>query len=400
MTQIWRTALYQQIAAEDAALYIPNSAQTKAPNHKQPRYQVYNLQLRGAEDKPLYIAANDFFLPLASSLLKCQDNLLDFRGLHVDEAAFRRWIGDFENAFSLYSSVSKNFPKLADKWKKDQTPWGVGVLERPRVVIVKIDTTKKTPERLYHLVAVYPNQKNKNEFKFFTGSWQQIIEKIEIWWALKDAGGGGESSSPRLPAEITQLSGHPYIEIMFRQQIKTLRPEQSRPLFSEFSFKLMDKVESIEDDRAGVEPISLGDLKRYARVLKDVFLKDNKPFTFHRGKVSTAYNDWERGYKLWCLASTVAEGERVFRALLSVQGHKFNDVRMTSSSNRNPAKAYPTKPPQKEVLGQKKNLALRRGEAELEFRWARLVLPLCHEKVVLVSNEPKIPVDPRLTTTS
>ncbi|WP_235526643.1 hypothetical protein [Nostoc piscinale] len=70
------------------------------------------------------------------------------------------------------------------------------------------------------------------------------------------------------------------------------------------------------------ETITRSDAERLAREIKTVFA--TPPFTWNKGKFKCTYTDKERGYELKLLVTSKAEGERIIKAVLSIQNHPFD----------------------------------------------------------------------------
>jgi hypothetical protein len=69
---------------------------------------------------------------------------------------------------------------------------------------------------------------------------------------------------------------------------------------------------------------------------------------------------------------------------------------MGIGASRNPAKKYPIAPPKKKVLNEEKKLPNERQTGIVTFRWAKLVLPMTKETIILCSRENRMRVDERL----
>ena len=158
----------------------------------------------------------------------------------------------------------------------------------------------------------------------------------------------------------------------------------------------MDQIE-YEGLLPGKSVISLGDIKRYANAVERIFNPTpDKPYTIKRGRGSYTYNNWALGYKLWLLGNSASEAERVFKDVLKIQNHIFDEIYMGVGASRNPAKKYPITQPKKKVIGEDKAVANQRQTGNITFRWAKLVLPMTKETLILVSREPRMRVDERL----
>ena len=340
-------------------------------------------------EEPLIIAGNDAQIALQASLLRAVDQLLTVRGLGAFN--FPEWARQFELGFDKFQSPE--LKKMRDGKKKEVWP-GIERENRPKILELKpLDNNKKLLDIDFKLVQFFPNRHHKDEWKLFTGSYREIAQQILNWWNQKE--GEGEAGSLRLTSDISQLSKHPYKSLHFKEEPKSGRI--GTPLKTDISFRLMDQQEWEGLLPGNSSIISITDIKRYAKSVERIFNSNpDKPYSFQRGRGSYMYNNWPLGYKLWLLANSATEAERVFKDVLGIQNHKFDELYMTIAASRNPAKAYPITPPKKKILNEEKALPNRRQTGKVVFRWAKLVLPMSKDTLVLSSREPRMRVDEKL----
>lgn len=349
-------------------------------------FDVYQLDFGRLDDEPpLVIAGNDAQIALQASLLRALDQLLVVRG--IGPFNFQVWAKEFENGFvSFQGSSELKKMRIKEVWPS------VAKEDRPRIVELKSANTKSEGWD-FRVVQFFPDRSDKEAWNIFTGSYREIAQQIINWWNQKEGGGGGGVSS-RLTSDISQLSKHPYISLYFREIPASGRT--GTPLESEISFRLMDQIEyeGLIPDKS---VISIADIKRYAKAVERVFNSTpDKPYIIKRGRGSYTYNNWPLGYKLWLLANSASEAERVFKDVLKIQSHTFDEIYMGIGASRNPAKAFPIVQPKKKVLNEDKALPNRRQTGDITFRWAKLVLPMCKESLILCSREARMRVDERL----
>ncbi|MEG4807933.1 hypothetical protein QUA82_09910 [Microcoleus sp. F8-D3] len=348
-------------------------------------FDVYSMDFGRLDDEPpLIIAGNDAQIALQSSLLRAVDQLLGVRG--VGPFNFSVWAKEFENGFSSFDGP----PELKKMRAKEVWP---GVKKENRPKIVELKPIKTATEWDFHAALLFPDRSIKTDWKIFTGSYRDIAREILNWWNQKEGAEAG-GVSPRLKSDISKLSKHPYISLYFREPPKSGRG--GTPLESEMSFKLMDKQE-YEGLIPGSELISLADIKKYANAVGRIFNSNqDKPYQIQRGRGSYTYNNWNLGYHLWLLANSASEAERVFKDVLKIQNHTFNEIYMGVGASRNPAKKYPITPPTKKVLNEDKALPNQRQTGIVTFRWAKIVLPMTKDCLIIVSRERRSQVDERL----
>ena len=350
-------------------------------------FDVWELDFGRLDDEPpLIIAGNDAQIALQSSILRAIDQMLTVRGLGPFN--FQVWAKEFENGFSSFQGGS---PELKKMQAKEVWP-GVKKENRPKIIVLK--PAKGVTMRDFHVVQLLPNREIKNEWQLFTGSYREICQQIIAWWNQKVGGETSGGSKPRLTSDISQLSKHPYISLFFKEPPNSGR--DGTPLESEISFRLMNQIE-YEGLLPNKSVISLADIKKYAKVIERIFNSTpDKPYTIARGRGSYTYNNWPLGYKLWLLGNSAVEAQRVFKDVLSIQNHTFDEIYMGVGASRNPAKKYPNTQPLKKVVGEDKPLPNQRQTGKVTFRWAKLVLPMTKGTFILASREPRMRVDERL----
>ncbi|TAE66791.1 MAG: hypothetical protein EAZ86_19330 [Oscillatoriales cyanobacterium] len=353
-------------------------------------FDVYELDFGRLDDEPpLVIVGNDAQIALQASLLRALDQMLTSRGLGFFN--FWEWAKRFEVGFEGFDS-----PELKKmRGGKNKEVWP-GVKREDRPLIRELKPSDVLGDIDFKLVQFFPNRSEKEEWKIFTGSYREISQQIIIWWNQKEAGAGSGGVASRLTSDISQLSKHPYISLYFRELPNSAGSRGGTQLESEISFRLMDMVE-YEGLIPGKSVISIADIKRFKNTIERTFnATPDKPYQIQRGRGSYTYNNWPLGYKLWLLGNSAAEAERVFKDILKIQNHTFDEIYMGVGASRNPAKKYPIAQPKKKVVGEDKSLPNQRQTGIVTFRWAKLILPMTKETFILVSRETRTKVDERL----
>jgi hypothetical protein len=117
------------------------------------------------------------------------------------------------------------------------------------------------------------------------------------------------------------------------------------------------------------ETIGRSDSERYAREIKSVFA--TPPFVWNKGRFKYTYSDKERGYELKLLVTSKGEGERITRAVLSIQNHTFDrDYGQFIDNDR----SYPSSPGTHRVYGRTVKKFVRRPTVDVKFRFAQLLI--------------------------
>ncbi|MCC3506236.1 MULTISPECIES: hypothetical protein [unclassified Microcoleus] len=352
-------------------------------------FDVYELDFGRLDgEPPLMIAGNDAQIALQASLLRAIDQMLEFRGL--GSFNFWEWAKRFEIGFEGFES-----PELKKmRGGKNREVWP-GVNREDRPLIRELKPSEALGDIDFKLIQFFPNRNDKSEWKLFPGSYREIAQQIAIYWNQKEGGVSGGVTS-RLTSDISQLSKHPYISLYFRELPASAGGRGGTQLESEISFRLMDMIE-YEGLIPNKSVISIADIKRFKNSIERIFnATPDKPYQIQRGRGSYTYNNWPLGYKLWLLGNSASEAERIFKDILRIQNHTFDEIYMGVGASRNPAKKYPISQPKKKVVGEDKSLPNQRQTGIVTFRWAKLVLPMTKETFILVSRETRTKVDERL----
>ncbi|MBO1055961.1 MAG: hypothetical protein HEQ27_05295 [Dolichospermum sp. JUN01] len=164
-----------------------------------------------------------------------------------------------------------------------------------------------------------------------------------------------------LPVDVHQSNTafKPQVHIHFQERFPYLA-DRLRPVRGQISFVLMN--ESSEDySRAKAAILATAIKQEFATPI----------FVWEKGKFYYYYRDKDRGYDLRLLVKSKAEGERVAKAVLGIQGHLFNDDFSDYVTNERP---YPSNPGTHKVYGQTQPKPVRRPTADVRFRYAQLLL--------------------------
>jgi hypothetical protein len=352
-------------------------------------FDVYELDFGRLDDEPpLTIAGNDAQIALQASLLRAIDQMLNSRGLGYFN--FQEWVQQFEGGFEGFDSPE--LKKMRGGKVKEVWP---GVKREERPLIKELKPSDKLGEIDFKLVQFFPNRNNKEDWKLFSGSYREISQQIINWWNQKEGGEATSAAAPKVKSDISKLTRHPYIHLFFKE-LPTGRGGTGTQLESDMTFRLMDKQE-FDGLIPGATTISIADIKKFASTISKIFNSNpDQAYQFQRGRGSYSYCDWNKGYHFRLLANSAAEAERVFKDVLKIQNHQFDEMYMGVGANRNPAKRYPITPPKKKVLNEEKPLPNQRQTGFVTFRWAKLGLPVTNDSLILVSREPRMRVDERL----
>lgn len=164
--------------------------------------------------------------------------------------------------------------------------------------------------------------------------------------------------------ELDELAGvkfKPQVQLFFQesQTASTYDPEYY-PIKGEISFRLMDET-SASMTRKKAESLALNIKKKFANPL----------FVWEKGWYYCSYRDLERGYQLKLLVKNKAEGEKVVKRVLEIQGHTFDaDFFQFSEHER----TYSPVPSTSEIYGKTRKNKRVRPRADVKFRHAKLLI--------------------------
>lgn len=188
---------------------------------------------------------------------------------------------------------------------------------------------------------------------------------------------GGDESEGKQGIE---RGGHPEVKLWFFENVADVTPGYSR-LKGEISFDLMHLVDSSNLIKKGQSQlIKESDIKALSTKIKSLF---NQNFKWERGKKILVYHDWARGYDFKIACKAEAEGLRIIKEVLKIQGHEIRNEYL--KLNQLVGTPKPTIPAVKEeeVLGKKRKHKRYRPESTVYYAYATLHLPSYGQKIAL-----------------
>lgn len=155
------------------------------------------------------------------------------------------------------------------------------------------------------------------------------------------------------------LKYRPNITLYFREDALDTDPD-FHPLRTQISFRLVDETETT---------ISKAKLTTLANKIKTEF-GGNIAYKWHKGKTLCLYKEPEKGYRLQIYAYSTSEGKEVIGKILDLQNHTPNWEHLIVNESDQPASAYPTLPPTKQILGEMTRMPRRRPVGYVRFERA------------------------------
>lgn len=167
------------------------------------------------------------------------------------------------------------------------------------------------------------------------------------------------------------VSFKPQVKLYFRERY-TLETDRTAPGRGEITFRLMNESAATYTRAKAVE---------LAKDIKREFA--NPIFVWKKGIHYYYYRDHEKGYDLRLLVTSKAEGERLARNILQIQGHAFSS---TNVDYLDTDRLYPSNPGTQLVYGRQVKKPVKRPVVDVRFRHAQLFLNGRHTVINLVST--------------
>jgi hypothetical protein len=163
----------------------------------------------------------------------------------------------------------------------------------------------------------------------------------------------------------------PQVKLYFRERYTTTT-DRTAPGRGEITFRLMNETSQTYSRAKAVE------------MAKDIKREFATPiFVWEKGIHYYYYKDFDRGYDLRLLVKSKAEGERLARNVLQIQGHPFSG---TNVDFLDTDKLYPANPGTQLVYGSQVKKPVKRPIVDVRFRHAQLFLNGRQKVINLVST--------------
>ncbi|MEG4047814.1 hypothetical protein [Microcoleus sp. Pol17_C1] len=193
----------------------------------------------------------------------------------------------------------------------------------------------------------------------------------------KIKGGDSEEESGKQGIE---RAGHPEVKLWFFEKAADVTPGYTR-LKGEISFDLMNFVDSSNLAKSGISQlIKESDIKKLSAQIKTIFTEN---FKWERGTKIVVYHDWGRGYAFKIACKSEAEGVRIVKEVLKIQGHEIKTEFLKLNQPIGTPKPTIPAPKDEEVLGKKRKHKRYRPECTVYYSYATLHLPSYGQKIAL-----------------
>jgi hypothetical protein len=152
----------------------------------------------------------------------------------------------------------------------------------------------------------------------------------------------------------------PQVCLYFREPLDEVDPD-FQPLRAQIQFRLMDETET---------SLSKTKLTTLANKVKSEFVIGNSGYKWRKGKTLCKYTDQDKGYSLQIYAFSVNEGKQIISKVLDLQNDSPDWEKLTINESDLPSGAYPTLPPQRNILGKATRLPRKRPVGNVSFQRA------------------------------
>lgn len=152
----------------------------------------------------------------------------------------------------------------------------------------------------------------------------------------------------------------PQVCLYFKEPLDEVDPD-FHPLRAQIQFRLMDETET---------SITKAKLTTIANRVKSEFATGGRGYKWRKGKVLCRYQDPERGYSLQIYAFTITEGKEVVNKVLDLQSHSPDWEKFLVTESDSPSTAYPTLPPNRNILGKATRIPRKRPVGNVIFQRA------------------------------
>lgn len=164
-----------------------------------------------------------------------------------------------------------------------------------------------------------------------------------------------------IPEHQRDVKYKPQVKLYFQERLTVSSPgDRGRGARQEITFRLMDKSS---------DTISRADAERLATAIKRDLTKPL--LIIEKGKYKATYLDDEHGYDFRLLVENEAEGIRVVKKILEIQGHSYNDDYFQFVKNN---RTYSMTPGTHRIYGQTINKPVLRPTVPVRFRYAQLLI--------------------------
>ncbi|CDM97478.1 hypothetical protein [Limnospira indica] len=351
----------------------------------QPNWDVYQLQPdRKNPDYKLLMAGSESALALQLSQLGWMEKMIDHL-LNASDLKFDDWFDAWAAGYpELRYRSNPKLPNLSTNYPArnlrnsdgDTIPrWRGDASSRPAYIEWHPSDRKTSKEVGLHRTIEYFPDRSENKSVVLTGNDKELIRQIlQIHY---EGSGSSEKSDSTVSTGIS-YRGAPKVVLYFLERIEDVE-KGYRQLEARVGFRLVGKTEN---------PNGVGDLLTKANIrslAQRIFQHFLQPqqFRFRKGRESVSYRDKSSGLESFVFATSTAEGVNLYQRICEVMEIEFDNSKVFTSTNQNPAQAFPITSPEVTILGNKIKPPRRRPVGYVYFREAKLFLEMLNEPILL-----------------
>ncbi|BAY15703.1 hypothetical protein NIES21_15220 [Anabaenopsis circularis NIES-21] len=187
---------------------------------------------------------------------------------------------------------------------------------------------------------------------------------MRMWLFEITAGHAQSLQAPMYAIPVQELQRDvkfkPQIKLYFRERLDQDTTDRISPARGEITIRLMNESS---------DTISRAKAVELARDIKREFA--TPVFIWEKGWYKFTYLDTQHGYDLRLFVKSKAEGIRVARQVLQIQGHSFNDDYLNFVEHD---RSYPLNQGTHRVYGRTVKKPVQRPRVDLRFRYAQLLI--------------------------
>jgi hypothetical protein len=296
---------------------------------------------------------------------------------------FKEWWEQWENGFPLLSQRIESNYELAGlkQWRKPESR------PRYREWLPGGTTTKKFN---YRTIEYWRDRSNETESVIFSGTDSQLINQI-IQFEWQNTNGGIASLSGKNSKPL--LKGWPAIVLTFLEPNETVRRKPTGEPRSRVTGEKTIRCSGYSDDielvqRGLAKLIGTGDIRRWATKIRDEFASPDL-YRWEKGRECLSYSGQIarlQGVESYALVRSAQQGKELFEKLLKIFDFTPDPAGFKYSGNEAPELAFPTDPPNFQLLGKQWESEAERPRATVVFDSAALFLPKLRSPIALVKG--------------
>lgn len=292
-------------------------------------------------------------------------------GNHIDfDKWFEQWRFNFPSLTlrpHSKSDIKTNYPI---RTKSSNTENGVEVDELPEYILYKAPNINSS----YMTIEYFPEGTGNLELSFIcSGTVSSIISSI-VSYHIQPESQIESFNNESYPTIV----GHPLITIYFSGKERILKRKDLTRV--QISFRLMRKIESLEDAYLGESVLTQEEVDNWSTKIKNTF----NDYTFKRGPSIVSYKEHLLGYSFWGYFVDAEEGRRLFSTVLSLQNHQLKPellrLKQTPFAQNTPIKKT------KKILGKDRVVHYSPVEESVYFTHATLKLPHSKQAIMLTKK--------------